>query len=217
LPAIINKIFMMIKFVYFDIGGVVISDLTANNGWAKMKKDMGVTPEMNAEFEEFFTKIESEVCLGLDVELLVPLMKDKFGLHFPKNYSFLADFVNRFDPNPSIWPVIDEIKKTCRVGLLTNMYPNMLNAIKKQGLLPKVKWNVIVDSSVEGVRKPSQEVFELAEKKAGFSGKEILFIDNSVKHVNAAKKFGWQTFLYDPTKPKDSSRELLQFFDEVYK
>lgn len=93
----------------------------------------------------------------------------------------------------------------------------MLNAIKKRGLLPKVKWDAIVDSSVEKVRKPSKEIFKLAEKKAGVKGKEILFIDNGAKHVEAAKRFGWQTFLYDPKNPNNSSYRLLTFFTETSK
>lgn len=202
----------MIKFVYFDVGGVVISDLTANNGWVKMKKDLGVSPKQDSEFEEFFNKLESEVCLGLDVETLVPMMRTKFGLKLPQNYSFLKDFVDRFEANKTIWPVIDKIHKFCKIGLLTNMYPNMLNAIIRRGLFPEVKWDCVLDSSVEKVKKPNKEVFELAEKLSRHSGKEILFIDNGAKHVEAAKSYGWDTFLYDPRNPKDSSQKLEKYF-----
>lgn len=207
----------MIKFVYFDVGGVVISDLTANNGWVQMKKDLGVTPEIDEHFEKFFDKYEAEVCIGRDIESLVSMMRKKFSLHFPKDYSFMTDFVNRFDSNPSIWPVIDEIHKFCSIGLLTNMYPKMLNVIIKNNLFPKVKWDSIVDSSVEKVRKPDKEIFKIAEMRAGFSGKDILFVDNGVKHVQAASKFGWQTFLYDPTTPEKSSSDLINFFIKLYK
>ncbi len=202
----------MIKFVYFDIGGVVILDLTANNGWAKMKKDLGITPEKDAEFEEFFDKIEYEVNKGLDVESLIPIMKNKFGLCFSKDYSLLADFVNRFKKNESIWPVIREIQKTCRVGLLTNMYPNMLKAIEGRRLLPKIKWEIIIDSSIEGIAKPDAEIFKLAELKASIKGEDILFVENSKSQVEAARKLSWRTFLYDPANPEKSSNELLKLF-----
>lgn len=32
--------------------------------------------------------------------------------------------------------------------------------------------------------------------------------DNGAKHVEAAKKFGWQGFVYDPTNTEKSNREL---------
>jgi len=203
---------MMIKFVYFDVGGVVILDLTANNGWMKMKKDLGITPEKDVEFEEFFNKVESEVNVGLDIESLVPIMKDKFGLHFPKDYSLLTDFVKRFEQNKSIWPVINKIQKTCRIGLLTNMYPNMLDAIKNRRLLPKTDWDVIIDSSIEKVAKPNPEIFKLAEIKADVKGEEILFVENNKKSIEVARKLGWHTFLYDPNNLEKSNDELLMLF-----
>ena len=39
---------------------------------------------------------------------------------------------------------------------------------------------------------------------------EILFIDNSQKHLDSAKQLGWQTFLYDPSDTKKSSEELIK-------
>lgn len=88
------------------------------------------------------------------------------------------------------------------------MYPNMLDAIYKVGLMPNVAWNVVIDSSIEKVRKPQTEIFQLAQDKSGFKGKEILFIDNGAKHVDAAKKFGWQGFVYDSSNTEKSNREL---------
>ncbi len=204
---------MMVKFAYFDIGGVVILDLTANNGWAKMKKDLGITPEKDTEFEEFFNKIECKVNVGLDIESLIPIMKDKFGLHFPKDYSLLTDFVNRFEQNKSIWPVINKIQETCRIGLLTNMYPDMLNAIKRRRLLPEINWDIIIDSSIEKIAKPSLKIYKLAEAKSGVKGHDILFVENSLKQIASARKLGWNTFLYDTTNPEKSSSELLRLFE----
>lgn len=205
----------MISFTYFDLGGVVMSDLTANNKWVQMKRDMGVTSKDDPEFEIFFTEYENEVCIGRDVETLIPLMKKKFYLDFPNNYSLLEDFVRRFEANRSIWPVIDEVQKHCKAGLLTNMYPRMFDEIKKSGILPEVSWDIIIDSSIVGLMKPDPKIFELAEEKAGVVGKEILFVENSLRHVNAAQEFGWQTFLYDPKNPERSSLELSHFFEKI--
>lgn len=43
---------------------------------------------------------------------------------------------------------------------------------------------------------------------------EILFIDNSQKHLVGVKQFGWQIFLYDPTDTKKSSEELLKLITQ---
>jgi len=202
-----------ISFVYFDLGGVVELDFSGTNKWAKLKKELGITADKDNEFEDFWDKYEAEVCIGRNVETLIPLIKKKFGSKFPDKYSFLIDgFVNRFEINKSIWSVIDKIHQRCRVGLLTNMYPHMFEAIKNRSLLPNVTWDVIIDSSVVGIKKPDPRIFELSEQRAGVKGKEILFVENDPRNIRAAKDFGWQTFLYDSTHPKDSSNKLSTLF-----
>jgi FMN phosphatase YigB (HAD superfamily) len=202
-----------ISFVYFDLGGVVELDFSGTNKWAKLKKELGMSADKDREFEDFWDKYEAEVNIGRDVETLIPLIKEKFGSKFPDKYSFLIDgFVNRFEVNKSIWPVIDKIHQKCRIGLLTNMYPHMFEAIKKRGLLPNVTWDVIIDSSVVGIQKPDTQIFKIGEQRAGVKGKEILFVENTPNHVHAAKVFGWQTFLYDSAHPKDSSNKLSTLF-----
>lgn len=206
----------MISFVYFDVGGVVILDFSGRSKWAELKQELGITQEKDAEFEEFWDRYGPEVDVGRDVESLIPLLKKKFGSKLPENYSFLIDgFVNRFKTNKSIWPVIEEIAKVCKVGLLTNQYPNMLEAIEKKGLMPSISWEVVIDSSEEHIRKPDKAIFGLAEKRTGFKGKEILFVENSAKHIKAAEEIGWNTFLYDPTSPADSSRNLINLFKKL--
>lgn len=198
----------MIKFVYFDVGGVVIRDFSGTDKWEELKTGMGIKPEQAEAFNEIFDKYEPEVCVGRDVETLVPMLKEKLGLKLPDNYSFLHDFVDRFEKNESIWPLIEKLKVKYKNGLLTNMYPNMLDAIYNAGLMPNATWDVVIDSSIEKVRKPQTEIFQLAQDRSGFKGEEILFIDNGAKHVDASKQFGWQGFVYDSINTEKSNRDL---------
>jgi len=198
----------MIKFVYFDVGGVVIKDFSGTNKWEELKSGMGIKPDQTKDFNEIFDKYEPDVCVGRDVQTLVPMLREKLGLKLPENYSFLLDFVNRFEKNESIWPIMKRLKENKKIGLLTNMYPNMLDAIYKADLMPDVEWDVVIDSSIEKVRKPQTEIFQLSQDRSGFKGEEILFVENGAKHVEAAKKFGWQTFLYDPIHTAQSGHDL---------
>ena len=127
-----------IKFIFFDVGGVIIRDFSATHKWTELRRSIGVTPEQDEEFIQLFNTYEGEVCTGKDVESLLPLFTERLGLTFPPGYSFLQDFVNRFEPNPSIWPIVEQIKKTYKVGLLTNQYPGMFNAIKEKMLMPQI-------------------------------------------------------------------------------
>lgn len=200
----------MIKFIYFDVGGVVVKDFSSTNKWEQLKKDLGVKKQYSKKFDDFFDRYERGVCLGKNIQTLVPSLEQKFNLSLPKKYSFLHDFVNRFEKNKSIWSVIKKGKTKYKIGLLTNMYPNMLDLIKQKKLIPQVTWDIIIDSSIEKVAKPDNAIFELAQKRTGLKANEILFVENSKAHINTANLLGWKTFLYDSSDYEKSSKILAQ-------
>ncbi|MDP1743281.1 MAG: HAD-IA family hydrolase [Candidatus Amesbacteria bacterium] len=192
----------MIKFVYFDLGGVVIKDFSGTNKWEEIKNDLGV---INLGFDDWFDNLE--LCLG----------KNSLDQKFENIVVSLNDFIDRFESNPSISPIIDSIHKKCRIGLLTNAYPNMLNQIINRKMIPEFNWDVSIDSSVVGLQKPDPKIYELAEKLSGCNREEILFVENTKGHIEVAKSFGWRTFLYDSKNYEKSSLELLEYFNEAQK
>ena len=200
-----------ISFVYFDVGGVAMLDFSGTNKWEKMKRDICLTDKNIALFDDIWEKHRDRIGIDFDVDALIPLLRQEIGIKFPEDYSMLLDFVKRFEPNPSIWPVLEKIYRKYRIGLLTNMYSRMFNVLKTKGLIPNFDWDVIVDSSVVGFQKPDKKIFEIAQAKAGVSNEKILFVENSSEHVQAAKALGWQTFLYDSANPLQSSQNLLNF------
>lgn len=202
----------MISFVYFDVGGVVVLDFSGTQKWAEMKHDMGIHKRNEEIFDRLWKRYREEICIDRDVDTLIPIIERECHITLPKEYSMLQDFVNRFEANPSIWPVITKIRKTCKVGLLTNMYPRMFQAIERRKHLPPVSWDAVIDSSIVGYQKPDQELYEVAEKQAKTKKANVLFVENSIEHLSAARDFGWQTFLYDSTNPVESSRKLAQLF-----
>jgi FMN phosphatase YigB (HAD superfamily) len=205
----------MVKFVYFDVGGVAIKDFSATNKWRELQHDIGVRPEDEKKFHQIWMKYRNRICIDYEVDKMIPELNAEIGLSIPKNYSLLQGFVERFEKNESIWPVITHIHKYTKIGLLTNMYLHMFQSIEKKGILPPIQWDSILDSSVLKLQKPEKELFAFAEKEIHESGKDILFIDNQEGHVSAAKQYGWQTFLYDSADYESSSRLLGEFFDHV--
>jgi FMN phosphatase YigB (HAD superfamily) len=205
----------MISFVYFDVGGVVELDFFGTNKWNKVIRDMGIRGTKKNIFNSIWKKYEHRACIDFDIDSLVPMIEKECNIKLPKNYSLLDDIVDRFEQNPSMWSVIKDIHKICKIGLLTNMFPKMFKKIEDRELFPSFSWDTIIDSSVVQYQKPDLEIYELAEKCSKAKGKEILFIDNDIKNVNAAKKFGWKTFLYDSIHPVESSMKLYNIFTEL--
>lgn len=205
----------MINFVYFDVGGVAILDFTGTQKWEQLKRDIGVHENNKEAFDKVWLQYRERICVDVDVDSLLPILTEEVGLQFPEHYSLLQNFVDRFDANPSIFPVIKKAHLKSKIGLLTNMYLRMFEAIQKKGLLPSVHWDTIIDSSVVKYQKPDRKIFEIAEKEAGVARDSILFVENSMEHILAAKEFGWQTFLYDSAKPEESNNKLISLLDEA--
>ena len=203
----------MIKFVYFDVGGVVIKDFSGTKKWQVFKKLISVKEKDNKEFDQLYDEYEKEeLNLTRHVDTLIPIFAKKFGINFPPGFSMFKYFIEHFEENHSLWPILKRIKKTCGIGLLTNMYIGMLDDIKNKRLLPPIEWDVIIDSTRVGLQKPDPKIYELAQKQCGVDNEEILFVDNSQKNIDAAKKLGWQTFFYDSSEHKESCKKLSKFF-----
>ena len=201
----------MIKFIYFDVGGVALLDFSGTNNWDNLKKEMGVDDKNNELWEKIWDHYKNEICISRDVDSLIPIFNKETGLNLPADYSMFEGFISRFDLNPSIWPVIRAAKNKYQIGLLTNMYPRMLQGIFDRKLIPpKQEWDVVIDSSIVKYQKPEKEIYEIAEKESGVNKDEILFIENTLIHIQAAKKFGWQVFHYDSTSPEESSKNLAE-------
>lgn len=197
-----------IQFVYFDVGGVIVLDFSKTNKWEDMKRDLNIPPLIEKEFEKLYTKYEIASCLGDEMDLFMEIAKKKFGIRFPKNYSILEDVVSRFEVNEAIHPLLDKHRNNYKMGLLTDMYKNMFNLIETKGLFPNIEWDNVVDSSLEGYRKPHKQIYKIAEMRAETDPESILFVENKQENIDAARKRGWQTFLYDPANPKSSTKEL---------
>ena len=214
IQAIMIRSKQKIKFIYFDVGGVVILDYSKTNKWNEMLEDLGVSEEMKPMFNQLFEKHEHKICVGEDINIFIEETTKNLGFTFPSNYNMAQDFVNRFEINKSISKLIKKLKGEFKIGLLTNQYPNMLDMITKKGLMPKVKWNVVIDSSVEKMRKPNLEIYLLAENEARVNPESILFVDNKSNLLKVAKQRKWITFEYDPSNPEASTTKLQKF---IYK
>ena len=204
--------------IFLDLGGVLIEDFTSGNRLQDTIQEIGVSQSDEVRFRELWAvHAAPEVCLSYPADNFHRIIEAEFGIKLPKSYSLLQHgFVDHFDPNPSIEPVIARLIGRVKLGLLTNMYPGMLEAIKaKPGLLPTVPWDVVIDSSEVKLQKPDKAIFEYATERAGEPKERILLIDNTRANVDAAAEIGWQTFYYDSDHYIRSSKQLGSFLIEL--
>lgn len=71
----------------------------------------------------------------------------------------------------------------------------------KEGVLPRVSYSQIIDSSVEKAIKPEERIFQIAQERAGVAPSEILLIDDSRPNLMTAEKQGWKVIWFDDYRP----------------
>lgn len=83
-------------------------------------------------------------------------------------------------------------------ALLTNNIPEWRNGwrsmIDVAGL-----FDVVVDSSEVGMRKPEPGIYELTRAKLGLPHTALFFLDDLGVNLKSARALGWQTLRYDDT------------------
>ena len=97
--------------------------------------------------------------------------------------------------------LIESLKKDFRILLFSNTNAIHLNAfreiISKQHGNPTLLESVfdrVYYSHLEGVRKPNTSAFQHVLDKENLDPKEVLFIDDSLQHVEGAKKLGIEAY-----------------------
>ena len=189
-------------------------DFAKTNKWEEMMLDLGVKKEDVGKVDSRYLEEEPFYSRGeKHVEEFVDIMRDEFGLTIDENYSMLADFVSRFDSNPTMPALLKKLDKIYRLGLLTNQYIGTFDAVTSRGLIPPANWEVVVDSSKVGTQKPEDKIFEIAAERAETPVNKILFIDNAQMHVDKEKKLGWNTILYDPLDLGGSNEKIEEFLE----
>jgi len=83
-------------------------------------------------------------------------------------------------------------------ALLTNNIPEWRDGWRSLLDLAAL-FDVVIDSSEVGVRKPEAPIYELTRAKLGVAHDAIFFLDDLGVNLKPARALGWQTLRYDDT------------------
>ena len=191
-----------IKFIYFDVGGVLLNFVHAH------KK---VAAQYNVPYESVLAVFENnwrEECRGnISPAQYMQLFADALGMtDVPAD---AGDFWS--DHFLSVTPMHElarALSTTHQVGILSNAGPGVLDHSMRKGHIPDIPWSAIIDSSRHGVIKPEEKIYEIAEKAAGVSPEEILFIDDVPENITAATARGWQGIVMDTSDPQKTIERI---------
>ena len=104
------------------------------------------------------------------------------------------------DLRPRMVEVLKVIKEQHKVACITNNVkagegPGMSRSASKAAKISEVMslFDLVVESSIEGIRKPNPEIYTLTCERLGVNPSESLFIDDLGINLKPARALGMQT------------------------
>jgi putative hydrolase of the HAD superfamily len=198
--------------VLFDLGGVVLGsplhairdyeqelgfernaiNLVAANtapdgAWSRLERG-------EIEMEVFYVEFESDCYaagLSIDARVMMQRMSEASG------------------PRPAMLTAIARLRAAgFKVGALTN---NWADADRNDGTRAlRDRFDVFIESSVEGLRKPDPAIYRLACKRLGASPAEMIFLDDIGRNLKPAQAMGMATIKVDaPERALSELSELV--------
>jgi len=187
----------MIKAIIFDFFGVLVTE-----GWLQFKDEyFGNNPNL---FDKA-TDIGRQANLGL-------LSQQEFLKQIAELAKIPIDEVHKSVmgnvPNKLLFSYINELKSGYKIGLLSNIMPDHLQAL----LTPEqiALFDVLSLSCETGFVKPDERAYLTAANELSLSPKECVMIDDQNVNVEGAVAVGMEGVLYrDFAEARDEIEGLL--------
>lgn len=190
-----------VSFVYFDINGCLVRFY--HRAFTRLAEVSGAPADV---IETAFWHYNDDVCNG-------SMSLDEFNRAFAhelgiEKINWLDYYLEAIDPIEAMHDVVRWAGENYRIGLLTNIMPGFVEVMRKEGILPNVSYDAIIDSSVVKAIKPEAKIYEVATKEAGCAPEEILLVDDARTNLMAAEKQGWHVLWFDDYRTEESIKRI---------
>lgn len=192
------------EWVIFDVGGVLLDWLTSST---KVAEFLGVT---RVELFDVVYDQNAKVSIGAKMDLGEMSAYNgwtEVSSYFNKSHTpdeiISRWYAKEFWLEDTLRLLIELEDAGYELALMSNSWLGFTNAIKKYNLPKELEiFNMIFDSSQEGVRKPDKAFYELVEYKTQTGGDKLFFIDDDQKNLDTAFSRNWQVHLYNMGKDR---------------
>ncbi len=178
-----------VSFVYFDVNGCLVRFY--EQAFTRLSEVSGLSCDV---IETAFWHYNDRACRG---EMTMDEFDEKISKALGvQKIDWLSHYLKAIEPIKEMHDLLRWASQNYRVGLLTNIMPGFVNAMRKQGFIPDISYDAIVDSSIEGTIKPESRIYEIATERARCSASEIMLIDDTNINMMAAEKQGWHVLQF---------------------
>ena len=194
------------SFIYFDVNGCLVRYF--HRAFSAIARETGVSADV---IETVFWQYNDDTCRGsLAIEDFNAKMAERLRV---ESIDISKYYLEAVEPLEEMQKLIAWAADNYRIGLLTNIFPGLLIAMRRNGLLPDLNFDAVIDSSEVGAIKPEERIYEIAESLSGCPPEEILFIDDTRANLMPAAARGWKVINFDDSRPDESAamvREALE-------
>ena len=198
--------------IVFDFGGVLISPIT--NRIAEVAERHGVSmeellhvlmgpPAVSTDDHPWHRAERGEIPVEGFHELVQPWAEEMGIVLTGDEFDIILDGVFRVHDDV-VRRIVDLRAEGFTTALLTNSFQEYRDHIESRvnfGI-----FDLVIDSSEVGCRKPEPEIYSLTTKRLGIAPDRLLYLDDFMATVIGARDAGWDAILV--TSEKQALAEL---------
>jgi putative hydrolase of the HAD superfamily len=186
-----------VSFIYFDVNGCLVHFY--QRAFAQLALETGAPSDV---VETAFWHYNDEVCRGIiTIDDFNAKLADRLGVESVNWQKYYLDTV---EPIAQMQELVKWASEHYKIGLMTNIMPGLLNAMQRDGRIPNIQYDAIIDSSEVAAIKPEAKIYEVAIERAGCDPSEILLIDDSRVNLMAAERLGWHVLWFDDSRVEEA-------------
>lgn len=196
-----------IRFVFFDIGGVI---LKFRHQFDELEKQHGVNKSTahrvwieNIDDLTLGVKNQDEVWRIICAEAECVHLKDL------KWDEFRAQIVIPISETHELIRMIEQSE--IGLGIISNAERGIIAMNMRHGKIPDARYHVIVDSSAVQLKKPDTAIFKHAQSLIDVPKHEVLLVDDLAENCEAARHFGWHAIQFDEDNPVQSIQKIRAY------
>jgi FMN phosphatase YigB (HAD superfamily) len=193
-----------VSFIYFDVNGCLVHFY--QRAFAKLAMETGAPSD---QVETAFWHYNDDVCRGImSLSDFNAKLAERLGVD---QVDWQKYYLETVEPILQMQEVLKWASEHYKVGLLTNIMPGLLAAMRRDNQVPNINYDAVIDSSEVAAIKPESKIYEIAQERAGVSDpKEILLIDDSRVNLMAAERLGWHVLWFDDSRPEEAVERVRE-------
>lgn len=205
------------KAIVFDFGGVMTTEPKREAVVQFLRASFNLSAE---EFELVNQEKRQAIKAGKsDIEFWLQYAQ-RHNIALPNDWVSSLNQVMKdaIGVNPQMYALVEELKaKNIRIALLSNIDERLAKLIRDFGLYEP--FSPCLLSCEIGLKKPDPKVFEILLTQLNLLAREVVFIDDHLENIEAARNLGIDAILfesYQQLRKELFKRDLLKGLEKAF-